>query len=46
MNWLRELLGVSLAGLSARKMRTALILLGIVVVARGEHAADRREGLP
>ena len=31
MSWLRELVGVSLAGLGARKMRTVLILLGPVL---------------
>lgn len=35
MSWLRELIGVSLAGLSARKMRTVLILLGPVLGAAG-----------
>jgi putative ABC transport system permease protein len=35
VSWLRELLGVSLAGLGARKMRTVLILLGPVLGAAG-----------
>lgn len=39
MKWFKELLGVSLGGLSARKVRTLLIMLGPVLGAAGIVAA-------
>lgn len=39
MSWFRELLGVSIGGLSARKIRTLLIMLGPVLGAAGIVAA-------
>ncbi|MDH3754428.1 MAG: ABC transporter permease [Acidimicrobiia bacterium] len=39
MSWFRELVGVAMAGLSARKVRTMLIMLGPVLGAAGIVAA-------
>lgn len=39
MNWFRELLGVAISGLTARKVRTILIMLGPVLGAAGIVAA-------
>ncbi|MBU97798.1 MAG: hypothetical protein CL429_01770 [Acidimicrobiaceae bacterium] len=39
MNWFREILGVAISGLTARKIRTLLIMLGPVLGAAGIVAA-------
>ena len=39
MNWFREILSVALGGLTARKVRTLLIMLGPVLGAAGIVAA-------
>ena len=39
MNWFREILNVAISGLTARKVRTLLIMLGPVLGAAGIVAA-------